>query len=118
MPFDCHSAKDFVANSTQNALAFGPNDTTRSDFRIFTADGGEMIKQMASSSDFFYSACHTVLEKMINTVPKNVILTDPITPIPVKPVAGTFDIDLLSNGLMTVIGDIRVGLRSSFRYVV
>jgi len=106
-----YRAKEFVANSTQNALAFGPNVTTRSDFRIFNADGGKMIQQMAASSDFFFSTCATVLEKMINTVPKNVVLTEPLTPLPVKPVAGRFDISLLSDGMMRASGEIRVSFR-------
>src|SRR3569833_98628 len=69
-----------------------------------------MINQMAASSDFFYSTCSNVLEKMINTIPKNVVLTEPLTPIPVKPIDRTFDINLLSDGTMTVSGEIRVSL--------
>jgi len=67
-----------------------------------------MIKHMAASSDFFYSTCSTVLEKMINTVPKNVVLTEPLRPLRVKPVAKTFDISLLSDGTMRASGEIRV----------
>ncbi|RFU75660.1 wsc domain-containing [Trichoderma arundinaceum] len=55
-------AKEFVANTSQNPLAFGQNETTRSDFRILNADGGDMISQMASSEDFFSNTCNTMLE--------------------------------------------------------
>ncbi|PON20089.1 WSC domain-containing protein [Trichoderma gamsii] len=83
--FDNKVAKEFVANNTQNPLAFGQNETTRSDFRIFNADGGKVISQLADSNDYFLSTCTTMLERMINTVPRSVKLTDIIKPIAVKP---------------------------------
>jgi hypothetical protein len=79
------SAKEFVTNVTQNPLAFGQNETTRSDFRIFNADGGKVISQLADSNDYFLSTCTTMLERMINTVPRSAKLTDVINPIDVKP---------------------------------
>jgi len=88
-------------------LAFGPNVTTRSDFRVFTADGGSLIKQMAASNDVFLSTCQTLVERMVNTVPREVALTDVITPIRVKPeVQG---MEVRSDGTIAIIGRIRVG---------
>ncbi|UKZ67467.1 uncharacterized protein TrAtP1_008627 [Trichoderma atroviride] len=83
--FDNKVATEFVANITQNPLAFGQNETTRSDFRIFNADGGKVISQLAASNDYFLSTCTTMLERMINTVPRSVKLTDVLNPIAVKP---------------------------------
>ncbi|PTB44240.1 hypothetical protein M441DRAFT_66006 [Trichoderma asperellum CBS 433.97] len=83
--FDNSVAKQFVANVSQNPLAFGQNETTRSDFRIFNADGGKVISQMAESENYFLSTCNALLERMINTVPRSVKLTDILHPYTVKP---------------------------------
>ncbi|KAL7943661.1 heme peroxidase [Trichoderma barbatum] len=83
--FDNKVAKEFVANVTQNPLAFGHNETTRSDFRIFNADGGDMISRMAESQAFFSQTCANLFERMINTVPRSVTLTDVLQPLQVKP---------------------------------
>ncbi|KAI0023859.1 heme peroxidase [Xylariomycetidae sp. FL0641] len=117
--FDNSVAKQFVANETQNPLAFGHNETTRSDFRIFTSDGGEMIGKMAESEEFFFETCTNLLERMLNTVPKGVELTDVITPIPIKPHALNAEVN--SNGTMTVSGEVRImedGTTSSSRKVL
>ncbi|KAH8885377.1 heme peroxidase [Thozetella sp. PMI_491] len=100
------SAGQFVANISQNPLAFGDNVTTRSDFRIFNADGGEMIGNMAASSDFFRATCSSLLERMINTVPRGVVLGDVIEPILVKP--KELIIEIGTNGSMTVWGELRI----------
>ncbi|KAI6080244.1 heme peroxidase [Hypoxylon rubiginosum] len=83
--FDNSVATQFVSNSMQNPLAFGHNETTRSDFRIFNADGGELIRKMAESQQLFWDTCTTLLERMLNTVPRDVQLTEVIQPIPVRP---------------------------------
>ncbi|KAK1238510.1 hypothetical protein MKX07_006656 [Trichoderma sp. CBMAI-0711] len=98
-------AKEFVANVSQNPLAFGQNETTRSDFRIFNADGGNMISQMATSNDFFLDTCNTMFERMINTVPSNVKLTD-INPLDVKPRKLTVTVN--DDETLSVTGVIRV----------
>ncbi|PTB62284.1 heme peroxidase [Trichoderma citrinoviride] len=49
--------------------------------------------------------CQDLLERMINTVPKGVTLTDPIQPIPVKPLRLFATIN--TNGTMTMSGYIR-----------
>lgn len=100
------SATQFVSNSTQNPLAFGHNETTRSDFRIFNADGGELIRKMAESQQFFWDTCNTLLERMLNTVPKDVQLTDVIQPIPIRP--NNLFITVNPNGTQTITGEVRV----------
>ncbi|KAM0261106.1 hypothetical protein ACHAQJ_002367 [Trichoderma viride] len=104
--FDNTVAVQFVNNVTQNPLAFGHNVTTNSDARIFGSDGGQEIGQMASSPSYFYKTCQTLLERMINTVPKGVTLTDPIQPIAVKP--SKLFATINSNGTMTMSGSIRL----------
>lgn len=93
-------------NVTQNPLAFGHNETTNSDARIFNSDGGQEIGKMADSPSYFYQTCTTLLERMINTVPKDVTLTDPIQPIAVKP--SQLFATINSDGTMTMSGYIRV----------
>ncbi|PNP51015.1 hypothetical protein THARTR1_08243 [Trichoderma harzianum] len=108
--FDNVVAKEFVANVSQNPLAFGQNETTRSDFRIFNADGGDMISQMASSNDFFLNTCSTMFERMINTVPRDVKLTDVIKPLGIKPrklsVTVNDDKTLSITGFIRVVDDL------------
>ncbi|EHK47152.1 hypothetical protein TRIATDRAFT_46525 [Trichoderma atroviride IMI 206040] len=104
--FDNTVAVQFVNNVTQNPLAFGHNETTNSDARIFNSDGGEEIGKMADSPSYFYQTCTTLLERMINTVPKGVALTDPIQPIAVKP--SQLFATINSDGTMTMSGYIRL----------
>lgn len=40
---------------------------------------------MAESENYFLSTCNTLLERMINTVPRSVKLTDILHPYTVKP---------------------------------
>lgn len=93
-------------NVTQNPLAFGHNETTRSDGRIFASDGGIEIGRMATSPAYFYKTCQDLLERMINTVPKGVTLTEPLQPYPVKP--SRLFATVNSNGTMSLTGYIRV----------
>ncbi|KAL7784529.1 heme peroxidase [Trichoderma ceciliae] len=104
--FDNTVAVQFVNNVTQNPLAFGHNETTRSDARIFGSDGGKVIGRMASSPAYFFQTCQKLLERMINTVPEGVTLTEPIQPITVKP--SKLFATINSNGTMTMSGSIRL----------
>ncbi|KAL7940999.1 heme peroxidase [Trichoderma barbatum] len=104
--FDNTVAVQYVNNITQNPLAFGHNETTNSDARIFGSDGGIEIGLMASSPAYFYKTCQNLLERMINTVPKGVTLTEPIQPIDVKP--SRLFATINSNKTMTMTGYIRL----------
>ncbi|KAL6793050.1 heme peroxidase [Trichoderma sp. SZMC 28012] len=104
--FDNTVAVQYVNNVTQNPLAFGHNETTRSDGRIFASDGGIEIGRMATSPAYFYKTCQDLLERMINTVPKGVTLTEPLQPYPVKP--SRLFATVNSNGTMSLTGYIRV----------
>ncbi|KAH7311247.1 heme peroxidase [Stachybotrys elegans] len=104
--FDNVVAKDFVGNISQNPLAFGHNHTTRSDARIFNADGGDLIHRMAESNDFFIDTCKDLVERMLNTVPRGVELTAPIEPVVVKP--DHLWITINDDNTKTLGGEIRV----------
>jgi len=55
------------------------NVTERSDLRIFSSDQNATIRAMSSPSSF-ENTCFTIFEKMINTVPAAVQLSDPVGP--------------------------------------
>ncbi|KAF5376378.1 hypothetical protein D9757_008674 [Collybiopsis confluens] len=76
--FDTAVVSEYLQNTTRNILVVGPNVTTRSDFRIFSSDGNATMQSLLSP-DTFDTTCASLLERMINTVPSNVKLTDPIT---------------------------------------
>ena len=62
-------------------LVVGHNETTRSDLRIFSSDNNVTINAM-KSAQAFEDTCYTIFEKLLNTVPSNVNLSDPIIPRP------------------------------------
>ncbi|KIK56945.1 hypothetical protein GYMLUDRAFT_173768 [Collybiopsis luxurians FD-317 M1] len=76
--FDTAVVSEYLQNTTQNPLVVGPNVTTRSDFRIFSSDGNVTMQSLLSPANF-NQTCSSLFERMLNTVPSNVNLTDPIT---------------------------------------
>ncbi|KIK56950.1 hypothetical protein GYMLUDRAFT_229970 [Collybiopsis luxurians FD-317 M1] len=76
--FDTAVVSEYLQNTTQNPLVVGPNVTTRSDFRIFSSDGNATMQSLLSPANF-NQTCSSLFERMLNTVPSNVNLTDPIT---------------------------------------
>lgn len=101
-----YSAIDFTTKGKQNPLAFGHNETTRSDARIFGSDDMAEIKRLASSNDEFLKTCTRLMERMVNTVPRAVKLTEPIQAIAVKP--SKLFATINGNGTMTFSGQVRV----------
>ncbi|KAJ7102640.1 heme peroxidase [Mycena crocata] len=77
--FDNKVITEYLDGTTQNVLVVTQNETLRSDLRIFSSDGNKTMQAM-STPDAFASTCATVLERMINTVPRDVTLTAPIEP--------------------------------------
>lgn len=57
------------------------NETFRSDFRIFNSDKNATIKAM-SAPQAFQDTCFTIFEKMMDTVPRGMKLSDPVVPRP------------------------------------
>ncbi|PVF94577.1 heme peroxidase [Serendipita vermifera] len=102
--FDNKVATEFLAGTPNNPLAYGFNETTRSDFRIFTSDGNSTISRFAADNNVYKSTCGNLLEKMINTVPSGVTLSDVIKPVPVKP---KIFLTLTSDGHLQVSGEVR-----------
>lgn len=81
--FDSTVVNEYLKDTTDNLLVRGPSETN-SDLRVFSIDGNKTMEAMADNATF-QTTCANILERMINTVPKTVTLSDPLTPLPVKP---------------------------------
>ncbi|KAK7018704.1 hypothetical protein VNI00_018297 [Paramarasmius palmivorus] len=81
--FDNRVVAEYLDGTTNNPLVTGPNSTTNSDLRIFSSDGNATMQSIASSEDF-RQVCSSLFEKMINTVPNGVELSDIVEPIEYK----------------------------------
>lgn len=85
--FDNKVVTEYLNGSTANPLVIGPavNINKHSDFKVYNSDGNATMEALADA-DTFQNVCKLVLQKMIDVVPANVALTDPIEPYLVKPV--------------------------------
>ncbi|KAF8621504.1 hypothetical protein AX15_007736 [Amanita polypyramis BW_CC] len=83
LQFDNKVVTEYLSDATQNPLVITSNVTMQSDLRIFSSDGN-VTMQSISSPQGFTSTCQNILERMINTVPHGVSLTDEIQLIPAK----------------------------------
>lgn len=82
--FDNVVVKEYLAGNGANPLVFGHNDTTNSDKRIFGSDKNVTMLKMRDPQTF-QKTCATVFERLINTVPSTVQLSEPIELVDVKP---------------------------------
>lgn len=108
--FDNAVVTEYLDGSTVNLLVTGSNKTTNSDGRIFQADGNATMKAMAEP-EAFQSRCADILERMIDTVPSTVELTE-VQPIEVKPYVE--ELALTTNGTLHFEGRIRVRITGDF----
>ncbi|EUC58587.1 manganese peroxidase [Rhizoctonia solani AG-3 Rhs1AP] len=101
--FDNKIATEYLDGTTMNPLvtARGGNN---SDFAVYNSDGNATIIAM-SEPQTFLSTCGSILQRMIDTVPSTVKLSD-ITPMKVKP--RSLQLKLLSTGELQLDGYIRV----------
>ncbi|KAK7027986.1 hypothetical protein VNI00_015072 [Paramarasmius palmivorus] len=102
--FDNAVATEYISGNTTNVLIVGP-DATNSDRRIFSADSNVTMKSL-TDPDTFKTACANILQRMIDTVPSSVTLTDPIEPIDVKPT--NLKLYMTNDGTMKFEGQIRI----------
>lgn len=80
------------------------NVSERSDYRLYISDGNATLQSM-SEEYAFRTKCFSLFERMINTVPATVTLSEPVTPLTWKGVDVIMDID--SAGTASVSGLIR-----------
>jgi hypothetical protein len=102
--FDNHIVTEYLENNSSNPLVVGPAETN-SDQRIFASDGNVTIRGLADPK-VFAARCATLLAKMIDTVPKDVQLTQVIVPYEVKP--KEVRLTVASNTTLDFGGDFRV----------
>lgn len=82
-----------------------------SDSRIFVSDGNVTMKALADSREYFNSQCSALFARMIDTVPREVQLTQPITSYPVKPFGML--LYLMNETALQLEGNIRVSTSES-----
>ncbi|KAJ7062951.1 heme peroxidase [Mycena amicta] len=104
--FDNSIATQWIDGTSVDLLAIGSNATTNSDARIFAADNNVTMKGFADDATSFQSTCGSLLERMLNTVPNSVQLTDVVDPLPVKP--SQLTLSLASDGSLQLAGYIRI----------
>lgn len=76
------------------------------DQRIFGSDGNVTMRAFAHNAKLFSEQCGLLMERMINTVPSSVTLSNVIIPYPVKPEA--LRLTITSNSTMMLRGQLRV----------
>ncbi|KAI9894440.1 MAG: hypothetical protein M1814_003198 [Vezdaea aestivalis] len=106
--FDEQIASRYIAGTSTDPLVSGPcvASTRCSDDKVFKSDNNRTIAGMANPATF-RSKCQTLLQRMIDTVPGGVVLTDAIVPYDVKPTA--IQLTLLDGGSkLQFAGEIRV----------
>ena len=107
--FDEKLAAEYSANVSTDPLVNGVPTTRpllKSDLVVFGSDGNVTIRSMADPATF-RTTCVTMLAKMIDLVPGNVVLTAPIVAYDVKPSA--LQLTLLDGGSqISFTGEIRV----------
>ncbi|PVI03969.1 heme peroxidase [Periconia macrospinosa] len=103
--FDNVVVHEYLASNTSNLLVAGSNDTLNSDKRIFGADNNVTMEALADSTHF-QERCQDVMGRMIDTVPRDVVLSEPIKPIDIKPYINLLSLN--QNGTIDFSGYIRV----------
>ncbi|KAL0066762.1 hypothetical protein AAF712_006153 [Marasmius tenuissimus] len=83
--FDNTVVTEYFEGNTTNPLVVGPH-ATNSDLRVFTSDNNVTMQNLRDPAAF-RTTCTSILQRMIDTVPSTVTLTEPIQPVDVKPMA-------------------------------
>jgi hypothetical protein len=86
------------------------NESSRSDLRLYESDGNATMRQLYEQEESFLNTCVPLMQRMVETVPKEVVLSDIISPMAIKPVNATFD--FASDGSLVFKGYIRVCSKS------
>ncbi|KAH8827144.1 heme peroxidase [Flagelloscypha sp. PMI_526] len=79
-PYGLDVVTGYLDGSSPNPLILSSNVTMNSDQRIFSSDGNVTMQKLSDKTTFDQT-CTTLLERMINTVPQGITLSDVILPI-------------------------------------
>jgi len=96
---------EYLDNSTANPLIVNANDTLNSDKRIFAADGNATMRKLADKA-YFKSQCENVFERMLDLVPGDVTLSEPMEPADIRPYITQYELN--ANGSIAFSGRIRI----------
>ncbi|RFU30513.1 hypothetical protein B7463_g5832, partial [Scytalidium lignicola] len=106
--FDDQVVQEYVSSTGQmgGPLVTSFNVSSRSDLRLYESDGNTTMLELASQGAGFVDTCVGLLQRMTETVPKGVTLSNVIKPLGVKPINGSLDLD--ARGNLKFSGVIRV----------
>lgn len=82
------------------------NVSSRSDLRLYESDNNATMIALGEQGAGFLNTCVRLLQRMIETVPKQVVLSEVVAPLGVKPINATLDFDTQGNLIFS--GYIRV----------
>ncbi|TVY30360.1 WSC domain-containing protein [Lachnellula hyalina] len=91
-------------NGTGNAggpLVTSFNVSSRSDLRLYESDNNATMTSLANQGNGFFDTCVNLFQRMLDTVPTGVVLSDVIEPMPLKPINATLDFDNDGNLIFT-----------------
>ncbi|KAI9640458.1 hypothetical protein NHQ30_011204 [Ciborinia camelliae] len=100
-----HEYIDWTGNQG-GPLVTSFNESSRSDLRLYESDGNVTMRRLYDQGDNFLNSCVPLMQRMVETVPKEVILSDIVFPMTIKPVNVTFDFSEDGSSILT--GTIRV----------
>lgn len=83
---------EYLNNSTTNPLVRNANDTLNSDKRIFASDDNETMRKLADPA-YFKSQCEGAFTRMLDLVPGDVTLTEPLQPAEIRPYIAKYEIN-------------------------
>ncbi|EUC45334.1 hypothetical protein COCMIDRAFT_36911 [Bipolaris oryzae ATCC 44560] len=83
---------EYLNNSTTNPLVRNANDTLNSDKRIFASDDNKTMRKLADPA-YFKSQCEGAFARMLDLVPGDVTLTEPLQPTEIKPYPTKYEIN-------------------------
>ncbi|TVY44967.1 WSC domain-containing protein [Lachnellula occidentalis] len=106
--FDTAVVHEYL-NGTGNAggpLVTSFNISSRSDLRLYESDDNVTMISLAKSGNVFFDTCVDLFQRMLDTVPAGVVLSDIVAPMAVKPINATLDFD--NDGNLIFTGYIRI----------
>jgi hypothetical protein len=92
------------------------NISSRSDLRLYESDNNATMIALGKQGAGFLKTCVGLLQRMIETIPKGVVLSDVVTPMEVKPINATLDFD--AHGDLIFSGYVRVSLTPSLHLIL
>jgi hypothetical protein len=94
------------AGNAGGPLVASFNESSRSDLRLYASDNNATMIALKNEGAGFMEICADLLKRMVETIPKSVVLGNVVEVMNIKPVNVTLDFD--NAGDLVFIGSIRV----------